>query len=481
MRINRTLPFCLLVVLLTASPSWAGVLVLPANQVLGDSLWHHPEYSFADDTLFAIDTVWQMSKDTAFRVGLTDAGDHPTWVITGVSILAKSKTHYPKAKCWLLPYVNDVRLDPLIVPNFKLGTTEITCSFDITQLDTLLPDSTWNWDDINNLSVRYQPRTSGVIYYVNYIYAMVTYIDTSSASIGHHFEFAPIASPETLGVPFPVSISALDMGGNLLTGYNQDAYLTDFTGTVMPNLVTFSGGQCNTMVTISDVTAGTAITVSDGDTSATSNSFEVIDPGLHHFAFAPISSPQTQNTPFSIGIAACGFFGDTVTSFTGQVGLWDLTGNLSPDSTGSFTAGVWSGQVTVASAIGLDSILCEYTSTKGYFTGASNGFEVKAQTGTTGGSIQIPLPIKSFGARVSPNPVRGRADIEFQLPKEGRITASVFNILGQEVMARDFGTVPAGIKTISWQLEKTVKPGVYFFTFSLNGNVMVVRKVSAVR
>jgi hypothetical protein len=271
------------------------------------------------------------------------------------------------------------------------------------------------------------------------------------------------------------------MGGNLLTGYNQDAILTDLTGTVMPNLVTFSGGQCNAMVTISDVTAATAITVNDGDTTATSNSFEVIDPGLHHFEFGAIASSQTQNTAFPVGIAACGFFGDTVTTFAGAVGLWDLTGTLSPDSSGQFVDGVWTGPLTVGSVTAWDTIFCSYTEARGTFTGASNGFEVLPQSGTAGGPGSPAVTVRSFNARISPNPVHGRAELELQLPREGRVTASVFNILGQEVVSRDFGTVPAGIRSLPWRFERILNPGVYFITISLDGKERVVRKVSAVQ
>jgi hypothetical protein len=48
-------------------------------------------------------------------------------------------------------------------------------------------------------------------------------------------------------------------------------------------------------------------------------------------------------------------------------------------------------------------------------------------------------------------------------------------------MSRDFGDLPAGIRSVSWQFEKNLNPGVYFFTIMMDGGNRLVRKVSAVR
>ncbi len=467
---------------LLASGAAAGVMVLPADGVLVDNdKWWNIPHVFADDGLYAIDTMLTSFNQHKFRVSLTDPAPADTQgaVITSVTLYVKSRAHYPKASQSLCPFFDG--LEGMRSAPIKLGTVEITNSYNVTAQESLLADGHWDWEDVANLSVEYVPRKMGIVYYVNYIYAVVTYDDTSQAADSHWFAFDAIFSPETLAVPFPVTISALDADSNLLTGYNGSALLSDLTGTVMPNVVSFSGGVCNAGITIYDVSAANVLTVSDGDTTGVSNAFAVINPGLHHFEFAPISSPQTQNTPFAVSLAACDFFGDTVTAFTGQADLWDLTGTLSPAATGSFASGIWSGPVTVAAALPLDSIFCGHTTSRGYFTGSSNGFEVREQMGTAGEPAQPPAQVKSFNARVSPNPVRGRAEVELQLPRQGRVMVSVFNILGQEVMSRDFGDLPAGIRSVSWQFEKNLNPGVYFFTIMMDGGNRLVRKVSAVR
>ncbi len=467
--------------LMMAPMARAGVIVLPADGVeVNNPKWWNIPHVFADDDLYAIDTMLSNWGQHKFRVSLADPDPSVTQntIITSVVLYVKARTHYNKSSESLCPFFGGQT--GITSAPMKLGTVEITNAYNITAQETLLTDDHWDWDDIASLSVEYAPRKLGVVYYVNYIYAVVTYRDTLQTPEGHWFEFAPISSPETLAVQFPVTISARDLGGNLLTTYNQSAQLSDLTGTVSPNVVSFSGGVANTSVTIYDVSAANVLTVSDGDTFGMSNAFAVINPGLHHFEFAAIPTPQTQNTPFGISIAACDFFGDTVTSFVGPADLWDLTGTLTPGTTSSFNAGIWSGPVTVASAIGVDTIFCGYNSSRGYFTGASNGFEVQEQMGTTGESASATSAVKYFNTRIKPNPLRGWAHLEMYLPEAGRVRATLFNILGQEVISCDLGTVAAGIRRYTWKFEKVLNSNIYFLVISYNGNNLV-HKISVVR
>jgi hypothetical protein len=71
---------------------------------------------------------------------------------------------------------------------------------------------------------------------------------------------------------------------------------------------------------------------------------------LDHFDFSTISSPQTAGTAFSVTITAVDLNGNTVTSYTGINALTASTGTISPTSTLAFTAGVWTGSVTLTSA-----------------------------------------------------------------------------------------------------------------------------------
>lgn len=89
--------------------------------------------------------------------------------------------------------------------------------------------------------------------------------------------------------------------------------------------------------------------------------------------------------------------------------------------------------------------------------------------------------VKYFDARISPNPLQGRANIDLQLPQDGRVGISAFNLLGQQVMFRDLGWFKAGRARIAWPFGENLKPGVYFLAVTLNENNRIVRKVLAVQ
>jgi hypothetical protein len=75
---------------------------------------------------------------------------------------------------------------------------------------------------------------------------------------------------------------------------------------------------------------------------------------IDHFDWSTISSPQRLGVPFTVAITARAPDGSTVTDFTGPVAITatNASGSDIPDvahplSTGNFTDGIWSGDVTV--------------------------------------------------------------------------------------------------------------------------------------
>jgi hypothetical protein len=123
----------------------------------------------------------------------------------------------------------------------------------------------------------------------------------------------------------------------------------------------------------------------NGTTSVTATFTQSI---LHHFDFDPISSPQTAGSAFAITITAKDQHENIVTSYTGSNTLSDSTGTISPTSTGAFSAGVWTGSVTITKAQTGVTI----TTTGDSKTGTSNNFNVNptsssVQSATGTGSV----------------------------------------------------------------------------------------------
>jgi pimeloyl-ACP methyl ester carboxylesterase len=69
---------------------------------------------------------------------------------------------------------------------------------------------------------------------------------------GHlnHFLLSPISSPQTVGTPFQVTISARDAGGGLISSFNGEVSLTSNMGSVSPTSVWLVNGQATVSVTL---------------------------------------------------------------------------------------------------------------------------------------------------------------------------------------------------------------------------------------
>ena len=103
------------------------------------------------------------------------------------------------------------------------------------------------------------------------------------ASAPAGFAFVTITSPQTAGVPASVTINAVDSGGNLVPGYTGDAILTANTGTgsISPEVVTFTAGTWTGPVTFKGAGGAVALTCADYSAppkTGTSNNF-VVNPG----------------------------------------------------------------------------------------------------------------------------------------------------------------------------------------------------------
>jgi hypothetical protein len=82
-----------------------------------------------------------------------------------------------------------------------------------------------------------------------------------------------------------------------------------------------------------------------------------------------------------------------------------------------------------------------------------------------------------------PNPVKGNAEIAFNLPKSGNYLITIYNIVGQPVRVLE-GKGNAGVNKVSWNScdkdGKRVSNGVYLYTLKAMGN-STTRKLVVMR
>ncbi|MBN2030455.1 hypothetical protein JW824_09440 [bacterium] len=195
------------------------------------------------------------------------------------------------------------------------------------------------------------------------------------------FEIATISSPQISGTNFNIRITAKDPYGNTATGFVGTVTITirDATSTISQTTSgTFSSGTRTQTVTITQARSDVWITVNDGfGHTGTSNFFNMMHGALNRFTIGSIAA-QATGVPFSITITARDLYNNTVTGFTGQVTISDLTGTISPTPSGLFTNGVWNGNVTVTQTQPSNRVTV--TRLGGTETGTSNFFNVTPST-----------------------------------------------------------------------------------------------------
>ena len=155
-------------------------------------------------------------------------------------------------------------------------------------------------------------------------------------------------------------------------------FLTSSTGNWYVTSVTMPKGSTSVSFYYKDTTAGSptirAEAPSQGWTAATQKQ-TVNAAALDHFSFATIGN-QTENIAFSVNITAQDVYGNTVTSYTDTNALTDTTGTINPTVTGTFTGGIWMGNITIASVQSGVTI----TTSGGGKSGVSNAFDIVAST-----------------------------------------------------------------------------------------------------
>ena len=166
----RLFLWSLFVFYLLPALSTAATIGLNANDSLtATGAWQNVASCYADDGLYTVGSG--LANGTRnFRVGLADPADTANQRITSVILYAKGYSNNARAKVRLIPYFAGA--PGTSSGSYTFGMTEVLRSFDITLQNSTLPDTTWNWDDIVNLSVQFTPRTAAT-FSVNHIFAVV--------------------------------------------------------------------------------------------------------------------------------------------------------------------------------------------------------------------------------------------------------------------------------------------------------------------
>jgi len=162
-----------------------------------------------------------------------------------------------------------------------------------------------------------------------------------------HYEFDTITSPQTAGTSFTIKITAKDFYNNIVYNHATPVALSDNSNTIFPTVSgNFSSGAWSGGVTLTKRQNDVQITATGSGKTNQSNKFNVNSAALHHFALDTVTT-QAAGEPFQLTVTAMDNYSNTVTSFAGTVDISDLTGTISPQRSGNFLSGKWTGNVTI--------------------------------------------------------------------------------------------------------------------------------------
>ncbi|WP_340103379.1 filamin/ABP280 repeat domain-containing protein [Rhodohalobacter sp. 8-1] len=121
----------------------------------------------------------------------------------------------------------------------------------------------------------------------------VLFTATANAGAASQFVFDTIASPQTAGSGFTISLTAQDTEGNTAGNYSGTATLSTTAGTITPATADFASGLASVNVTVSNAGTGQTITAEDGLITGTSNTFDVSSGGIDAVNSSVSASPLT--------------------------------------------------------------------------------------------------------------------------------------------------------------------------------------------
>ena len=211
-----------------------------------------------------------------------------------------------------------------------------------------------------------------------------------------------VPTSQTAGQSFTVNVSATDDYWNQVPSGDgvQLASSTDPADTPVSGTLSAGFKQLSfTLVTIGTQTVTGTDRTNSGIQAMTSAGIQVVPSGADNFSFSAIASPQVAGVPFTVTIRATDASGNTVYNYAGDAALGPNTGTgTSSPTLITFSAGVWSGPVTMFGAGASVRLTC-------------TDFSTPPRTGTSGNIVVNPATFKKLQVLLpGETPKSGTAD-----------------------------------------------------------------------
>jgi len=171
---------------------------------------------------------------------------------------------------------------------------------------------------------------------------------TKTQDVVTHFSVIPATPTPTAGIPFNITVTALDAAGGMVATYSGTVQFTSSSGqAVQPASGMLTSGAGTFSVTLSKAGSQT-ITVTDAASHAgISSSLAVGTQAASQFSVTPSTPTPTAGTPFSLTVSALDASNNVVIGYSGTVHLTSSDAQfVAPANTG-LTNGTGTFQVTL--------------------------------------------------------------------------------------------------------------------------------------
>ena len=270
-----------------------------------------------------------------------------------------------------------------------------TVHFTSTDAQAILPaDYTFETGDSGSKTFTITLKTAGAntIIAIDTVTSALTVtsnsIATTHAAVAALVTFTPGATTITAGGTKTYTATATDSYGNTW----------DVTSTTTWTISSGAGGSWSSDTYTSQTSGAWAISGIYGTTHYATALIVVTGPVDHFNITAPNSA--TAGTAISITITAQDSQGNTVTSYGNTVGLTSSQGSVTPSTSNSLIAGVWTGPVTLSNAGSITLSISDGNS----HTGTSSTIVVAAATTPTSTPTPAPTATPTPTPTCSPTP-----------------------------------------------------------------------------
>ncbi|MCX5885280.1 MAG: DUF1566 domain-containing protein [Proteobacteria bacterium] len=161
-----------------------------------------------------------------------------------------------------------------------LAGVTVTLSGTVSKTTTTVSDGTYSFTDLADGTYTITPSLTGYTFnppsrIVNISGSNVTGQDFTAYGLLDHFSFSSITSPQTVNVPFVITINAKDRNGDTATQFNGEAILSATIGMVSPMKAYFTNGTATLSVKLDSPGNSINIRTNGGGKSGESNSFSI--------------------------------------------------------------------------------------------------------------------------------------------------------------------------------------------------------------